>query len=228
MPRSEAVLVKPKRFGGKIGYDLVVTDDMATVQDYLDAMNRAIAELPFSRGRKKVRECAGCDLCCAERAPLTWIDVLRLRKYLGEEGQSLQGFLDRAGYILVDGPAVDITLRREDDGRCIFLDRRSRLCTVYPARPLVCQTFICCPVSSRAAEVRQWVVNCGEDELVRRWLEQCAREGRQPGFHEGYRPRPRLRDWQPNAFSGRGSYRRVLLREACPPRVWRQVYVPAG
>jgi len=228
MPGADKVLVTPKRFGNKWGYDLAVTDSRASVQDYLNALNRVIEEFPLSRGRKKVRACAGCDLCCAERAPLTWIDVLRLQEYLGFADLSLQEVLDKVGYIVVDGPVVDIMLRRDSDERCIFFNRQNRLCTIYPARPLVCQTFICCPGTRRAAGVRETVVNCGEDELVRRWLMQAREKGEKPGIHEGHRPSPRLVDWPPNGFSGKKHYRQVLLKEICPPETWRQVYSPAN
>lgn len=226
MQQRKAVLVSARRFGHKLGYDVTVTDARATVQDYLDALNRAVDDLELSRGRKQVRSCAGCDLCCAERAPLTWIDVLNIQKHLGIRDGSLQRTLDRVGYIVVDGPVVDIMLRRDDDGRCAFLDRQSRLCTIYPARPLVCQTFICCPATKRAVRVREWLVNYGEDELVRQWLTQAAQKGVDPVFHEGYRPKPELSDWQPNAFSGQRHYHRVLLKDVLPPGVWKQVYVP--
>jgi len=217
------VLVLPKQFVKGMGYDLVVTNQRASVQDYLDALNKAVDDLPLSRSRKKAAQCAGCDLCCAERAPLTWLDVLRLEEYLSP-GEKLQQLLDRIGQIVVDGPAVDITLRREEDGRCTFLDRSKLLCTIYSARPLVCQTFICCPGTSRAAGVRKWVVNLGEDELVRRWLSHAVDRGVKPRYHEGYQPNLRLNDWQPNAFTDKKSYHQVLLKEILPPGLWKQVF----
>ena len=223
MSNAGKVLVLPKQFGKGMGYDLVVINQRASVQDYLDALNKAVDNLPLSRSRKKAAQCAGCDLCCAERAPLTWPDVLRLEEHLGP-GENLQRLLDRIGHIAVDGPVVDITLRREEDGRCSFLDRNKRLCTIYSARPLVCQTFICCPGTSRAAGVRKWVVNLGEDELVRRWLTLAVDRGVKPRYHEGHQPNPCLNDWQPNAFTGKKQYHQVLLRDILPPGLWKQVF----
>jgi len=223
MSKAAKVLVLPKQFGKGTGYDLVVVSRQASVQDYLDALNRAVEELPLSRSRNKTAGCAGCDLCCGERAPLTWPDILRMEKHLGFGG-GLQSLLDRVGHIAVDGPVVDITLRREEDGRCSFLDRDKRLCTIYPARPLVCQTFICCTGTGRAAGVRKWVVNLGEDELVRQWLNQAAERGLKPRYHQGSRPGLRLDDWRPNAFTGKKQYRQVLLREILPAGLWKQVF----
>jgi len=48
MTLSEAVLVVPFLFGGKLGYDLIVADSRASVHDYLDALNRAIGQLSLS------------------------------------------------------------------------------------------------------------------------------------------------------------------------------------
>jgi len=222
MSNAEKILILPKQFGMGMGYDLVVTNQRASVQDYLDALNKAVDELPLSRSRKKAVQCAGCDLCCAERAPLTWLDVKRLEEHLSP-GENLQLLLDRVAHITVDGPVVDIILRRAGDGRCSFLDRNKRLCTIYPARPLVCQTFICCPGTDRAAGVRKWVVNLGEDELVRRWLGRAVAEGVKPRYHAGHRPNPCLNDWLPNAFTGKKQYRQVLLRDILPPGLWKQV-----
>ncbi len=212
----------PVNFGGRLGYDLAVTGEGATVQDYLDALGAAIKKVPFYRAKNAGGRCFGCPLCCAERAPLTYIDVLRLKSYTGFSGD-LGQFLDRAAFIVANGRAVDIVLRRREDGFCLFLDEKSFLCTVYPVRPLVCQTYICGPLSRRAAKLKELVVNAGEDELVRCWLTEACREGKRPVPHAGVRPRPRLSDWEPNAFTGRKDYRDVLLREICPPAFWREL-----
>ncbi|MCL2336500.1 MAG: YkgJ family cysteine cluster protein [Firmicutes bacterium] len=222
MSRVAQVLALPKQFGKTGGYDLQVVSSQASVQDYLDALNRAVEELPLSRSRNKGTDCAGCDLCCGERAPLTWPDIGRLRKHLGLNGE-LQSLLDRVAHIAVDGPVVDITLRRAEDGHCCFLDRSKKLCTIYPARPLVCQTFICCNGTGRAAGVRKWVVNLGEDELVRQWLQQAAARGEKPRYHWGNRPNLRLDDWQPNAFTGLKQYCQVLLKDILPPDLWHKL-----
>lgn len=216
------VRVIPVKYGGRLGYDLAVTGEGATVQDYLDALCAAMEKEPFYRAKNAGGRCEGCPLCCAERAPLTYIDVLRLMGYTGFSGGLLR-FLDQSAFVVASGRVVDIVLRRGEDDFCIFLNRKNCLCAVYPARPLVCRTYICSPLSRRAAKLKELVVNAGEDELVRRWLEEGCREGRRPVPHAGVRPRPRLSDWEPNAFTGRSCYREVLLKEICPPAFWREL-----
>jgi len=43
---------------GKPGYDLTIHDELATVQDYIAAMENAIEILPLFLHRKKANKCA--------------------------------------------------------------------------------------------------------------------------------------------------------------------------
>lgn len=43
-------------------------------------------------------------------------------------------------------------LRRDADGACTYLDRETKLCSIYDRRPGVCQAFHC----TRGAAVRGW------------------------------------------------------------------------
>lgn len=221
MTPSEAVLVVPFLSGGKLGYDLIVADSRASVHDYLDALNRAIEQLSLSCYRKNALPvCAGCGICCVDTVPLTWIDILNLQEQQGADYESLQQSLNRGGYIQPGWRWVDFTLRKGEDGLCVFLNRESRLCSIHLARPLACQLYIRCRASRRADRVREYVVRMAKNDIVSQWLIQDAvREGT-PAFHEGNRPRPKL-----NAFSGKKNYRQVLLKDLLPPEVWRQVYV---
>ncbi|WP_066635028.1 YkgJ family cysteine cluster protein [Desulfolucanica intricata] len=222
--KEKKVKVMTKKFNGQTGYDLEITDERATVQDYLNALNEAIIRASLFRSRTKVRKCEGCDLCCAERVPLTWIDICRLREIMKHRSATIQKVLDKYGYIVVDGPVVDIMLRRSQDNRCSLLDRSKGLCTIYHIRPLVCQTFICCPLSRRAERLREAVVNKGEDELVRMWLLEARAEHKKPLIHEGYRPRPELRDWPPTPFAGCTNYNEVYLKSLCSKSLWTELY----
>jgi len=224
------VKVIPVKIKNKTGYDIQITDSTATVQDYLDALNYAILREPLARTRApgKGKKCYGCDLCCGERIPLTLPDALALSALLAQRAGSsnvqnssasnfpqLQKFLARYGYVLVEGRAVDITLRLDEDGFCPFLDRKRRLCTVYEARPLVCQTFICCPQTRRARDLRSAIVNTGEDELVRQWLLATTQTGKPPLIHEALEPDLRLEDWKATAFASKINYSQVFLKDIC-------------
>lgn len=235
-----------RNFEGVPGYDLVIRDARATVQDYLDAFNATIAVLPFKRTRLAGRaapgqNCAGCERCCAERAPLTIIDCLLLSKALGEplgeppvlrepfgtpswkvireEGPGgWDAFFDRYTTVTVAGPVVDIVLKQREDGRCIFLDQKTKLCSVYEARPFVCQSFICSPAARRALALREAVVNKGEDELVRLWLTTKM------VIHQASAPCPDPQDWPPTPFAGKTRYREVLLKDVLPAKLWRKLF----
>ncbi|MCF8010737.1 MAG: YkgJ family cysteine cluster protein [Clostridiales bacterium] len=212
------------KFKGKTGYDVKVRDVHAAVQDYLDALNYAIDYSPVDRLRAPGRNtCAGCDLCCRERAPLTWIDVLNLRKLLESDDAAfdIQRILKKIAYISVDGPVVDIILLRRKDNKCIFLDRESSLCSIYKYRPMVCQLYICSPATQRAKRLWEVIVNTGEDELVRNWLLHIQRTGQKMLFNEGCKPCPRLDDYKPTVFKGKNSYKDILIKDVCPPKLWK-------
>ncbi|MDI6631616.1 MAG: YkgJ family cysteine cluster protein [Bacillota bacterium] len=213
------VEVLPKEFGETQGYDVVVRQKGATVQDYLDALNHAFHTFVLTRTRRPERaDCWGCDRCCAERAPLTIIDCLVLS--VATETRTLPDFLSRYTSVVVTGPVVDITLHRLEDGFCIFLDRKDRTCCVYPARPFVCQTFFCCPATSRALALREAIVNQGEDELVRRWLKTRRT------VHYAENPCVNPRDWTKTPFAGRWQYNAVPLRTVVSKQLWRELYRP--
>jgi len=206
---------------GQKGYDLEVADPQATVGDYLAALNQYILRENCSRQRApKTKACAGCDRCCAERIPLTAVDLLNLSRATEEE--SWARLLGRHTFISVEGPVVDITLRREADGRCSFLDPLTGRCRIYCHRPLVCQTFICCPVTLRAQEVREQVVNLGEDEAVRRWGELAGPEGTPP-VHEALDFAFDPQDYPPNAFTGRLDFNEIKVRDLVTPDLWQRL-----
>lgn len=217
--RRAKISVFVRNFRGARGYDLVVRDENASVQDYLDALTEAIATLPLTRLSRRRQDCFGCDRCCAERAPLTAVDCRFLMKATGERDPG--AFLEKYASVSVDGPVVDIVLKPGGNGRCVFLDRQTKLCRVYDSRPLVCRTYICSPAARRALALRAAVVNKGEDELVRLWFKTGM------VIHQARNPRPDLRDWPPTPFAGKKSYREVLLREVLPSGLWRRIAAPS-
>lgn len=204
------VLVLPFAKAGSSGYDLAVTSAQASVQDYLAALEEAVRRLPLTRTRNPAAaRCLGCTACCAERIPLTVVDYHQLTR------RTSLDLLPRIAALRHHGPSVDVMLRRTPGGRCLFLDVQTGLCRVYRVRPFVCRTYICCPVSRRAAELREAVTNAGEDELVRLWL---AKEPSPPGVSRA--------DWPPGAFTAKWSYREVNLRDCVSASLWRRLYQP--
>jgi len=199
------------------GYDLYITSESATVQDYLDAVNELIVYSQISRSRNQNSKCEGCPRCCAERIPLTSIDVELMMKGLGFS--SFAGFINKYCHVVVDGPVVDIILAQNIKGECVFLKPDGR-CSQYRLRSLVCQTFICSPSTPRAVKLRETVVNKGEDELVRRWFREGRNKKGELIIHEAWEPDLDINDWQVNAFTGKKEYRDVLLREVCTQELW--------
>lgn len=215
--------MKVKVFKSKVGekYDLEVLHPLATVQDYLDAINEFI-EKNFSP------PCKGCDECCWERIPLTSIDVFN---YIKEQGERLKldkqwpllDFLTKHTYIYVDGGAVDISLGFTMEGACKFLNQTERICSSYTSRSLVCQSFICMESTHRAQTLRSELVNKGMDELVRLWLLQSRQAKRKLQMHEQYQASPVLEDYPSNAFSEKNRYEEVLIKEICTPKLWNKL-----
>ncbi|MEW5954052.1 MAG: YkgJ family cysteine cluster protein [Bacillota bacterium] len=210
-----AVLALQVELQGVQGFDVKIIEAGATAEDYLTALNNLIEGGSLYRARNNVNSCYGCDLCCRERAPLTLIDVQALAPGADSVQEALAGF----ARIVVSGPVVDIVLGRTSQGKCVFLNPRTRLCTVYEHRPLVCRTFICSPATKRATLLRELIVNKGEDELVRRWLAEQEGQGKSPGGAT----RPGIEDYPPSAFIGKNSYGEVLLRDLCSPSLWRRL-----
>ncbi|MHB8172259.1 MAG: YkgJ family cysteine cluster protein [Thermincolia bacterium] len=202
------------------GFDLKIKSEKATLQGYLDVINQFIEKAELTRTRQKVTTCEGCPSCCSERIPLTSIDVEILRNGLGRLG--FADFINRYCHVVVDGPTVDIMLATKITGECILLQEDGR-CAQYPYRPLVCQTFICCPTSPKADKLRESVVNMGEDELVRRWFTEGLSPNGELIIHEAWNPELNRDDWQVNPFSGKNCYQDILLIDICSDKLWKSL-----
>lgn len=197
------------------GYDVQVLDASATVRDYLDALNQFQDE--------KVAPCLGCSGCCWERAPLTAPDIFTYGEILFDgrlSDRPIRRFLESFGIVYAKDGMVDIILRRDEEGACIFLDKQHHQCKHHRLRSLVCQTYICLPKSRRAAELRGQLVNAGENELVRRYALEY--HGQPPHVDEGGGPV----DWE--AYEGKGftdktSFEDILLRDVVEEALWKRL-----
>jgi len=197
------------------GYDVQILDPSATVKDYLVALNAFQEE--------KVAPCLGCSGCCWERAPLTAPDIAMYEDILfdGEKTETpIRRFLEKYGIVYAEAGVVDIILRRDEEGACIFLDKRQHRCEHHTLRSLVCQTYICLPTSRRAADLRCQLVNAGENELIRRYYLEFGDQP--PHIDEGGGPV----DWA--AYEGRGfkdqaRFEDIMLRDVVDDALWRRL-----
>jgi len=222
-----SVKIISKSFPQGKGYDIQILNEQANLQDYLEALNEYILKEDLTRTRKNVDNCEGCDGCCAERIPLTSIDVYRLQEGLKARGEmrSFSEVIRRYAYVQAEGNVVDITLARNEDGSCVFLNPKSKRCEIYVYRPLVCQTFICCPASFRARALRETVVNQGEDQLVKWCLTNVPWEKL---FNEVWKADIVLEDWVDTPFKDKLTYASVRIRDLCPPKLWENLLITAG
>lgn len=202
------------------GLDIQVLSEETTVADFCDALDEFILNGKIARLRSKTEQCEGCDICCGERMPLTSLDILRLRSALDPQ-LSLGDFLNKYCYVSVSCRVVDILLKRDDEDRCIFLNKKTSKCSRYDLRPLVCRIYICTALSGRAERFRQELVNSGEDELVRQWLD-CLQRG-EVIFNEADDPDIRPEDWPENAWTNKISYADIRLRDILSPGLWNEL-----
>lgn len=81
-------------------------------------------------------QCTRCGACCTGAPGYVWVtaeEMARLAEYRGESIDDFtRKYVRRVGrrYSLIEKPGGD----------CIFWDRQAG-CTVYPARPVQCQTW---------------------------------------------------------------------------------------
>lgn len=210
----------PVNIRGQLGYDVLVYNEQATVQDYIDALDSFIEHSGCHRTRNAAADsCYGCNICCQERIPLTLVDALTV------SDNNINKCFREIVYVYVEGRVVDITMGLDEQGRCIFLDKERGTCSNYLKRPLVCHTFVCCPSTRTAKDLREEIVNSGEDELVRSWFKIKGTDGRLV-IHEGISPNPDARDYPGTPFSGSDDYRQVRLKDVCSPALWKRLYKP--
>lgn len=206
---------------GQIGYDVQVVGETVDLAQYLAGLNEMQA--------KYFDQCYGCDGCCWERAPLNGIDILRYVAALWPEQLEkapYHFFLQNYAHVDKNQGVVDIALKREANGACTFLQQAKKYCTTHTCRSLVCQSYICIPQTERAELLRQQIVNAGIDDLVRRYLWECAAQGITPCFHSGDDSPVCLEDYPANGFSGKTAYGQVCLKDIVSSELWQQLQLP--
>lgn len=202
------------------GIDVAICDDSATLEDFICALDDYILCGNIDRIRSSTQQCEGCSICCQERIPLTSIDVFTLKKALHHDLE-LHDFLNKYAYIIVSERAVDISLAQDMYERCQFLNNETGRCQLYLHRPFVCHTYICTELSPRAKQLRDTIVNTGEDELVRLWL----KEGKNNGLviHEAYNPCVLKDDWVSSPWTEKYYYHEILIKDIVPAKLWTKL-----
>lgn len=179
-------------------YDVRLLEESATVGDYIRLLDEFLDE--------KVAPCLGCDLCCSQRIPLTLPDVYT---YAGRERDSIAAFLKEKAEIRYNGKAVDIKLAQRTDDSCVFLDREHQKCADHLHRSLTCHTYICLPQTPRARELREELINKGEDALVAALYELDLLKDKERAADYPVDPH-----WQNRSFD------EILLRDVLSPSVY--------
>jgi Fe-S-cluster containining protein len=218
--------VKLAHFDDAVGYDIEITHINATIQDYLDGLNH------FQENY--VESCKGCDGCCYERIPLTSIDVLKyledpdIASQLKNNSYPLSSFIENFCHVSGFGPVVDISLKRNPDRSCIFLNQKEKICKTHRLRSFVCQSFICLPHTERAGQLRDVLLNAGEDDLVHRYLQEAKERGAAPVIHGNNNTATSLKDYPGNIFTGKKHYHQILIKEVIPQKLWEELYSHAS
>jgi len=203
--QQEKVAVSLTEFPGLgIGYDVEVLAEDASAGHYIEALD--------NWQQTFLADCKGCDGCCRERAPLTLPDFFNYQHQFPQAAE-LHDWLVWCGeiHVLCDG-AVDIMLKRRENGACCFLHEEEKYCLAHPYRPLVCHTHVCLPKSARAEELRRTLINLGEDALVAALL---ATEEALVGVNAADYPlMPQMaKPWK-----------KIILSEILPPQLWQELY----
>ncbi len=97
-------------------------------------------------------KCHHCNHCCTDVVclPSPW-DVRRIMRMTGKEPFDFIEFLspeeieevdaDDPTWLVVDGEKYMMALQRDETLGCTFLDKQTRLCGIYEARPLLCRLY---------------------------------------------------------------------------------------
>ena len=194
------------------GVDVYVADQSATVEDLMCALDAFAAE--------NIADCKGCDGCCHERAPLIAADIPALATLLPETATPAHAVCSAfADLTVFKNGATDITLRRHENSACRFLDQTQRICTQWPKRPFVCRSHFCMPRSPRLEQLRQDIVNMGENEFTRLLLAENSI------VKEPFSSLSRVdaADYPENGQSGKQTYAEILLKDCVDEVFWQML-----
>jgi Fe-S-cluster containining protein len=81
--------------------------------------------------------CTQCGNCCTGAPGFIWVDEAELRAIAEFRGVSY----GEVKYFDATAVGERTSLREYANGDCIYLDAKSRRCTIYPVRPKQCRTW---------------------------------------------------------------------------------------
>jgi Fe-S-cluster containining protein len=96
----------------------------------------------MSKKLKVLYDCERCPAYCCSypRIIVTPKDIRRLAKYFGMTQKEVRKKFTKKG----EEPGERVIRHKKDDAYgsvCRFLDRETRMCTVYDGRPKICREF---------------------------------------------------------------------------------------
>jgi Fe-S-cluster containining protein len=97
-------------------------------------------------------ECTRCGACCTGAPGYVWVNAEEIGRLAAYRGETVQEFSRR----FVRRVGDDYSLIEKPGGDCIFWDKAVG-CTVYPARPVQCQTWPFWPENIESLEAWEGV-----------------------------------------------------------------------
>jgi Fe-S-cluster containining protein len=110
-------------------------------------------------------ECTRCGACCTGAPGFVWVNAEEIARLAEFRGESIEQFSKK--YVRRVGNRYSLTER--PGGDCVFWDRKSG-CTVYPARPIQCQTWPFWPENIATAEAWEHVTRVCPGSGHGRWF----------------------------------------------------------
>ncbi len=100
--------------------------------------------------------CTECGACCSGEPGYVWVNKQEAQDIAEFMDMDVEEFRDR--FVRREGNRY--SLIEYSDGDCIFLDPKTRGCSVYPARPIQCRTWPFWP--SNLTSRKAWEETCRE------------------------------------------------------------------
>jgi Fe-S-cluster containining protein len=100
-------------------------------------------------------KCTGCGDCCTGAPGFVWVNNEEIAALAAEVGMNCDEF--EAEYVRTIGVRKSLN-ESEENYDCVFLDGKTRKCTVYSARPRQCRTWPFWDSTTRTPEA--WAATC--------------------------------------------------------------------